>query len=505
MELNKKFDVSTLPISFYVHTLEFVNHSSWDPRYTIRFEAVKKENIEMFLSGVLPEKLPKSVEKSLYFEKLWEIFKNKGTSDQKFRSNKCIYLAECGNAEINVMMVDYSSAKKIELAENDWWELTICAVEKGNLDEKNTCDLAMHGYAEIEEEFSFELRPVSDKEEQSLYELYEPYIDEEQQAKAMEQRVRDGVEAVGPTTIFNELVIFYVGAALCCCILDGANNPTAYFDMGAESSYANKQLKKANPANYPTMCAATQSSYNSVLNDVANFPNLDVIVSHWHTDHVSILNDLALDYVNSGGVTNANFWTNMSLIAPACIRSKGWAVTYNNNVHAALTLASRVALLVAPCVNVNRSIQLALGWTNLEVWKCDRNDTRVTSSNAHDHGIFAKLVLASGKNAFLAGDCAYDTLSVGNPTSTVLNNNGAGYDALVVSHHGGKYTHTTAHNKTQYIPIPTAGADACYSANGVAYRHPNTANVTAYTTAGWTANYCHDVPLTAGNFFLFIQ
>lgn len=494
MKKRKVFYKSSLPMTFYAHTMQFIERNSYDKRCAVIFEAVAKDKIQMFVTGEFPEKLSSAMYETESFSGLWNQFRDGGLANEKFVADKAYYLGNVGNAEINLMFHSFAKAKAVFEAENDWWEIT---VGNGSVSEKeDACALQLSGYEWMEEEFPFEIRTVSQEESKSLYHLYTYYHEPKPQNQA-----EGSLCAIGPNTVYGSVEVLYVGAALCCRLVDVGNNVVGYFDMGIESSYSKKQLRKQNPGNYMSMVAAATHSYQTVQNDARNIPALSVIISHWHTDHVQILHDMAQDYVNNGNF--ANFWQTAEFLYPSVIQAKGWACTYFTIFRSAMQTAGNTNVTVAPYLNNGQNVNLYQS-QNLLIYKCDRNDSTIRNPNHHDHGVWAKVRLSSGNTVFLAGDCAYDTIAVGNVNNAALTNGGQGYKYLVASHHGGRYTHTLAQNKAQYIPQQQQQSEVFYSANGAAYGHPVPANVNAYGARGWTHRYTQNLPGQNFNMFNLI-
>lgn len=482
-------------ITFYAHIINYDERNSYDGRCPVTFEAVVQDEIQMFVTGELPAAFPNTIKESDTFFGLWNHFQRGGLTEPAFVADKAKYLGKATDAEITLMLHSFADTMAIVEAENDWW--TIVVYDKVASKAEDACMLQMTGYEWIEEEFAFELRAVSREEEERLYHLYTYYHEPESRKNG-----HDSVGAVGPNTVFQSVQVLYVGAALCCCLVGAGNNVLGYFDMGKESSYSQKQLQKRNPANYPAMNNEKIQSCQAVLWDAQNIPGLSIMISHWHTDHVQILNEMAVDYVQNGNF--AGFWQTAEFIYPGIIQAKGWACTYYANFQSAIQTAGNTHITAAPYQNTDHN-GVIYGAQNLTIYKCDRDDTAVGTPNHHDHGIWATVRLNSNRTVFLAGDCAYDTIGVGNAAAPELTNNGSGYHYLVASHHGGKYTHTTAQGKTQYIPRPTPPVSqpmVFYSANGVAYGHPVPANVTAYENAGWNSRYLQTLPGQGNNAFV---
>lgn len=475
----KKFDFNAFPMTFYAHMMQFIERDAYNMRCVLNFEAVEKDSIQMFISGELPERLTQTTQDAAYFEQVWGHFSEGGLSGRQFVANKAMYLAQVSNAEIDLMLCSFAVAKGIAEAENDWWEITIYPASGEGSEDMDACMVAFPDVEWTEAEFPFTLRAVSKEEQERLYHLYTHYEDD------WLQNNREGgtFGAFGPATTFGEVQPIYVGAALCCRLTDTAGNAVGYFDLGFETHYSRSILRRRNPANYQAMGVMADNLHQAVLNDVRNAPNSSIIISHWHVDHVSILNEMALDYMNNGNY--APFWQNAEFFFPQILARRSWGVTYFTNVRGAFMRAGNPNVHMAPYRNATQNTHF-YGQTNIDIYKCDRNDSAIRNPNPHNHGISAVITLNSGRKAFLAGDCTYDTVGADNVNAAELTNAGAGYDYLMVSHHGGVYSHTAAAGRWQYIPRPSVGGVAVYSANGAAYGHPVAANVAAYAGRGWT-------------------
>ncbi len=483
----KAFDGARLPMTFYAHTMKFIDRDCYDQRCAVEFEAVPKDGVSMFVAGEFPARLPGETEDAGLLSKLWSDFRRGGLEDPAFLADKAGYLGKVANAAIVLMFRSFAKAKSVANAKNDWWEITVC--QTAGPEDGDTCLLAIPGYEEIREEYTFKISAVSMEEDERLYHLYTHYNHLE-----FGKRDNGSVGAIGPGTAFGRIQVLYVGAGLCCCMEDTQGNVIGYFDMGVESVWSNRILQWRNPAGYAAMNNAAVQSYNAVLGDAQNIQNLAVIISHWHTDHVQILNDIAVDYLQNNNF--APFWQTVELIYPDIIQAAGWAVTHYTNVIAAIQQAGNQNVTVGLYQDLNQNILLYQA-QNISIYKCDRDDSRIRWISHHDHGIWASVTLNSNRTVFLAGDCAYDIIAVQNVNAAELTNNGQGYDYLVASHHGGSYTHTRAQNRAQYIPSPDPQAqqpEIVYSANGVAYGHPNPTNVAAYGNAGWNHIFLQNYP-----------
>lgn len=484
---NEKFDKSRLPMAFYAHTMQFMGRDAADGRCAVIFEAIEKEKVQMFVTGELPERFADRAQQAGNFSVLWDEFQKNGISSPVFLSEKAEYLGKAGNAQIALLFHSFVKAKSISGAKQDWWEITI----KDTTSSKgvDACIFKITGYEKPEEEFTFDIRPVSKEEEERLYHLYTQF------PKPDSNKSIDSMNAIGPNTVYSAVDVCYVGAGLCCKLIERIqgniivfSRTAGYFDMGKENIFADALLV-GNP-NYRVMNHKKTQIYHEILNNARTVPNLGIIISHWHIDHTDILNDLAVDYVRNGNY--ANFWQTAQFCFPGVIQSTSWSVTHYTNVRAALLQAGNNNVIEDPYHSADQFVTMYQS-PGIKINKCDRNDGHRVNINHHDHGIWAVVTLNSGHTVFLAGDCAYDTIGVRNANSAELTNQGNGFDYLVASHHGGKYTHTNRRNKAQYIPAPSQAQQpiVIYSANGVAYNHPEPNNVNDYEGRGWVSVYMH--------------
>lgn len=478
----KSFDISSLPITFYAHTLQFIERNSYDKRCAVMFEAIMKDQIEMFISGKLPTKLPPVAEQCECFAPLWRTFEKDGIEGTEFMSEKGGYLLKVPNAELDLLLQSFADAKEIENARNDWWEITVCAPLKGTEEDKeDTCILCVTGFLAAEGEMPFTIKPVSYETEKALYSLYTPYWDDTAERICKSNNDAQSVGAINQNTVFGSVRVMCVGAALCSRLSDAAGNVVGYFDLGRESSLSTKRLRKGAPASFIVQLAHMQSAYQVIEQDLLNTQGLTIIISHWHTDHIMILNDM-LNHPSS-----TDFWQQVSIFCPETTNSRSWAVTYYTRVCAAISDAGNTNFFPYPYANADVSWRITSLPSNLTIYKCDRDDTNIRNPNHHNHGIYAVITLKSGSVVFLAGDCAYDTIAVNDPSHTIIDNSGVGYNVLVASHHGGRYSNATAPIKKLYIPLPRIGVfgTVVYSANGVAYKHPTQCSITDHRSRGW--------------------
>lgn len=515
------FDTGLLPITFYARSMEFIDRDSSTNKCAVTFKAIIKENIEMFISGRLPEKLPAVADKSNYFSGIWSSFQKGGMEDKDFSADKALYLAQASSAVISAMFSSFSEAKGIEKAKNQWWEITVYKADINEHDEKDTCRLKVAGYEPCEEEFLFCIEPVSKEIEQKIVKLYIPYTDN------LPEKNNDSLGAIDTGTEFYEVQVLYVGAGLCCRILTlhafkQISNIT-YFDMGEESQQSAAKLKDKGSAFYKHLEDTKKVVRTEIDTDVAKSSpkfRIEVIISHWHEDHTSILMDMAARYTKSKNTKGEKvdyeaFWQNVTLRCPGVTNitetsdqdQPAWDTTDFMTVKGVICDAQLLPQFYDEAyANAAVSTNVFPGYANIALIKSDRDDSNIkTAPNPHDHGLCVRIRLASGNWVLIAGDCNYDTVGVGNSKHDFLTNAGKGYQNLVVSHHGGKYSHTGGVQSSSYIPTPVnSGCDAFYSANGVAYGHPNLVYVQHHVGRGWKSNFLHLIP-TFGYQYFFMR
>ena len=271
-----------------------------------------------------------------------------------------------------------------------------------------------------------------------------------------------------------------MGAGLSCRLVDQVGHVVGYFDMGQELPLSAAILNR-----FPTAAVLHQTkqiSINVMTQDAAAGTALTVILSHWHYDHVRVLGMLARDYLQNGNY--AAFWTNLTLICPAMVRLRGWSVTDYTSICAVMNRINPNGMHFVQHAPVFQTQMIQLG-NNITLYKGDAGGAGAVLHHPHNHGLAAAIRLGGmgGNVAFLPGDCSYDTL---NGLTGVLDRGGIGYEYLVATHHGGTYTHNLRSNPA-VIPVPDGqvNSNLIYSANGVAYGHPDFAVMTEYANQNW--------------------
>jgi hypothetical protein len=271
------------------------------------------------------------------------------------------------------------------------------------------------------------------------------------------------IGAISRTTRFGRVKNYYVGAALCIGLFDNTTNNTCvgFFDLGLNigKTSSNAQVKKNSPratANFKTII--------SLLNTTTP---PDIIISHWHDDHIN----LALALVNDPNF--ANFWANSNWYVPQTTTpSHAEALITGaipkNHCHIQPNATPPVYPVTAPLVSPGSNV-------NIRLVKIDYS----ADKHPHHHGIYAKITLSSGKTVFLPGDNVYCGIDVNDRT-----NNKNGWDYMSACHHGGNYA-VKATRDINDIPLPKDKSVLVYSANGYKYGHPATAFMFDHMSRLW--------------------
>ena len=280
--------------------------------------------------------------------------------------------------------------------------------------------------------------------------------------------------------IINNLQVLYVGAGLCCCIMDNRDWLVGCFDMGKETPLSKAALRRYNPTLEFQQTQWEQHNINQLKQSVDNMGGITVIISHWHSDHILILYDLAMEYLNQ--CQHALFWSDSRFYFPvsasrqASLKERAIlnAIRYANN-----TVTWQDNRTTSTVDNLNNGNLIIYGCNGLE-------------QHPHDHGIYATLRLQSGRRILLPGDCTYDSMSDNSPNAAILHQ----HDYLIATHHGGTYTsggtYVSRYLPTPKTPMPSrTPSEVIYSVNGVAYNHPNAAVVNGHSNQGWKAVYTH--------------
>lgn len=479
-------------MTFYAHQMGFIDRDVCTKKFAVNFEAVPKETVEMFVTKEMPAQFSQEfmefIENSQYFEETRDSFFRFGPEDETFRNLKPRYLSEVPDFQIMLLFEDYWKACEVLEAETDWWEIGLdpdSAMPAGSV--SALCSM-MPEENEDREIGDLYYRGLSSEENKILYDLY---VDD---AEGFQDDGNSGVcgtgrsplGAITPATTFSKVQVLYVGAGLSCRLVDDAGIVAGYFDMGQELPLSAFALARNSPF-AAALNQVKQSNINIMVQDAAAGTAMTVIISHWHYDHVRVLGNLARDFLQNGNF--AAFWTNLTLICPAMMRRPGWSVTDYNSITAALNQLNPAGFQPLPNAAASQVQTVNLG--NVTLYKADIGGpgfSRTEINDPHNHGLAAVIRLGGGNVVFLPGDSSYDTYS---GVQGLLDRGGIGYEYLVAAHHGGTYTYNKASNPA-CIPVPdgTVPSTLIYSANGVAFGHPNPVCMADYANSNWNYNIC---------------
>ena len=476
---------------FYAHKLEFIDRDAATRKCAMCFEAVPEELLRMFVTGEISgdtsSEALEFLEESKYFGETWNSFDQEGPDGEAFLENKRLYLSEIRAVQITLLFEEFGRAMELERSETDWWRIYV-DFPGGDLPEDAVPvfieDPAETLYAGYE--------PLSQEENNILYSLYVSEGRENHGGMGSDiQGTGQGILGnIAKDTQFGKVQVLYVGAGLSCRILDYTGHVVGYFDMGEELAFSAALLQQRAPFMAPMLNQVKQDSINIMKQDAGTGAALTVIISHWHYDHVRVLGTLAREYIRSGSY--AAFWTNLTLICPAMVRYPGWSVMDYNDIRAVMSRLNQSGFQPVANVTNLQTVSFHPGSNDkITLYKGDIGGRRSVQVHPHNHGIAAVIRMGAGSGGnkvFLAGDCSYDTL---NGIAGVLDNGGIGYEYLVATHHGGTYMSDLTSNPT-YIPKPgvLGNARLVYSANGVAYGHPNPMYMGDYANRGWTNPIC---------------
>lgn len=489
-------------MTFYAHQMGFIDRDDFTKKYAVNFEAVPKETVEMFVTGKLPAQFSQEflefIGSSQYFEETRDSFFQFGPEDETFRNLKPRYLSEVPDFQIMLLFEDYWMACEVLEAETDWWEIgldpdgtvpagSVSALCSGMPEENEDREIGVLYY-----------RGLSSEENKILYDLYVDDAEEFQDDKdsGVWGTGRTPLGAITPDTTISKVQVLYVGAGLSCRLVDDAGHVAGYFDMGQEMALSAVALARNSPF-AAALNQVKQSNIYIMVQDAAAGRAMTVIISHWHYDHVRVLGDLARDFLQNGNY--AAFWTNLTLICPAMTRRPGWSVTDYNSITAALNQQNPVGFQPLPNAAVRQVKTVNLG--NVTLYKADIGGlgfSRTEINDPHNHGLAAVIRLGGGNVVFLPGDSSYDTFS---GVQGLLDRGGIGYEYLVAAHHGGTYT-CNKNSNPACIPVPggTPYPTLIYSANGVAFGHPNPACMADYAKRNWNYNICLHQSCRPGQF-----
>ncbi len=474
------------PKTYYAHPIGFVERGSFSNKFSVNFEAVPQEAVEMFVTGVLPDQMSgegkEFIAGSRFFEETWNCFNEYGPESEEFAERIPMYLSEVPDVQIMLLFEDPCRAYQIWEEQNDWWEIQIY-YDSSDPDDDVTAFSSEMPEDDMDMELHVERYGILPGEVNEI--LYDLYAEDGERLEKTGNAVKQEPEpvsfgAITPATVFSKVQVLYVGAGLSCRLVDQAGHVVGYFDMGQELPLSAAILNR-----FPTAAVLHQTkqiSINVMTQDAAAGTALTVILSHWHYDHVRVLGMLARDYLQNGNY--AAFWTNLTLICPAMVRLRGWSVTDYTSICAVMNRINPNGMHFVQHAPVFQTQMIQLG-NNITLYKGDAGGAGAVLHHPHNHGLAAAIRLGGmgGNVAFLPGDCSYDTL---NGLTGVLDRGGIGYEYLVATHHGGTYTHNLRSNPA-VIPVPDGqvNSNLIYSANGVAYGHPDFAVMTEYANQNW--------------------
>ncbi len=290
------------------------------------------------------------------------------------------------------------------------------------------------------------------------------------------------VQAIKNNTKFYGVNFYYVGAALCAGIHSSkyysglgvwlANRTEIYFDLGYRSGASSGNAYVQGNSNKAIANLAI------IMQDLIKEPEKIVFISHWHSDHISLVSQI------DGDVNFNPFWAHSTWYVPETSAPVANIVANNlqQNGGTMVTLNN-----VFPADNTIKRIN---NNPNLLYGKIDAFDAAEDSGkHPHHHGIYAKVKLIDleakeDEEILLVGDCTYSGIPDERKNDCAF---------LQACHHGGDYSlppcsQSTAVNR-YYIPTPLANDKykyVIYSANGVTHGHPNPEVVGLHTWRGWT-------------------
>ncbi len=430
--------------SYLANAIREVTEESYPLRNGMRYELIPKEVLESFLT--LDRNAFHRIS-DVSFQNAFTAFLEEGVESENFQQNKLPYLGT-----VEPCLLDIYFDQWDEFAENDqlgWYEVEIKA------NGRYYC-IAETVLGENPSFYRCDIKMLPEEEQQLLKKMY-------QLVSSREKPGKTSCNAIWQNTVINALALYYVGAALCVAIIDGANQVVGYFDMG--------------------LCSGTNSSYafvrnNSwlaqineitILNQLQQNPNQTVIISHWHEDHFNLL------YSIRNNQQYQPFWQQSSFYVPDT--NLQMAINVNQSV-----LAAGGTFVVMPNIVAPALFQFQIN-NNPNILCCKMDAFR--DAHPHHHGIYTMVKLVSGRLAFLAGDCTYAGVDINDRFNL--------YAYIQACHHGGNYALRPAQRNINDIPLPDPAQNptAVYSANGVTYGHPNQRFVNDHNAIG----YVNHIPL----------
>jgi len=438
--------------SYLANAIREVTEESYPLRKGMRYELVPKEVLEPFLT--LDKNAFHRIS-DVSFQNAFTAFLEEGVESENFRQNKLPYLGT-----VEPCLLDIYFDQWDEFAENNrlgWYEVEIKA------DGRYSC-IAETVLEEHPVSYRCDIEMLPEEEQQILKKMY-------QLVGSQEEPEKPSCNAIWQNTVINALALYYVGAALCVAIIDGANQVVGYFDMGLYSGANSSSVFVQNNS------WLAQINEINILNQLQQNPNKTVIISHWHDDHINLL------YSIRNNQQYQTFWQQSSFYVPNS--NFQMAININQTV-----LAAGGTFVVMP--NIAASSFTHFQINNNPNILCCKIDA-FSDGHPHHHGIYTMVKLASGKLAFLAGDCTYAGVAINDRFNL--------YAYIQACHHGGNYAVRPAQRNINDIPLPDPAQNptAVYSANGVTYGHPNLNFVRDHNMIG----YVNHIPSYNGLLHLF--
>lgn len=438
-------------IRYYACLSREVREMGGRQRVGLEFEIVEEINLNCFLNE---ENVEGS--KDGNYEEVFENFRRYGMEHENFQKVKGRYLGETDFMLLTVYFEDLTYAMYqygkwycIDLTDREHGEeltgkVYDCAVCEWGVED----DPVINAYGSFEE--------LGRVRKGRLRQLYRPYIPAESRWDG--DIGENGLQAIGAGTVFDEVIFYYVGAALCAEIVDNAGNTAAFFDLGTRVSGNARLLNLQAPA---------QNSRNVILGKLQTIGRgnrVTIFISHWHVDHCN-----ALGYFFHQNVLTPNIRWNTNWYVPGSNLPSFHAV--QNSIPAASFHVTAPGAAQA-AVNINHNVNIQAGKISYR-----------GAPHPHHQGVYARVMLSSGTTVFLAGDTTYE----GIPANERTNGNN-GYTCLQACHHGGNYHYAPAvqNPAAGFIPQAEQNAIAVYSADGIYHGHPAPQYVGDHRMAGYS-------------------
>lgn len=392
-----------------------------------------------------------------------EAFRKEGLLGEDFGRVKFSYLAETSFYQF-LWYLDETEIPLIPLGQ--WYRF---AVNTGSSEERPGDIVSLEGlekYPDTETRYQrveARLLEIPTEIQEKLTELY--------RLPAMTAGISEGDTPLGliNTAIIQDIQVLNMGQALCVAIRDNTGRPLVFFDFGLPTT-ANHAHQNHAPQ-YQDLSTYMQNIHgqNAIV---------DVVLSHWHGDHVMAAVPLSVFMGNTiWHVPNLGQPTTGTLIN---------AITQNGtlqNVHTYSGAFSGTALG---------------GHQSFLIGKIDMAGLNA-AANKHHHGMYAQVRTTGGGAYFLCGDTTYAELP---DTVRQGMGNQNGYKGLQACHHGGDYSMHPAVHDSNHIPLPAASPapppppttpKVVYSCGvGNSYGHPEEQSVTDHANRGWTFSHKTD-------------